>query len=292
MSQRTEAYRPLTNESPIVHFEPSPTGKRCPVMNPNLLLFTAGEVEKKVALDRSTTEPPLTSSSHTIISSSSSSHPLSKSTPSSLTSSAARKTHHSVLPPHLKFYGTTEYKDQFTNKGVISEGGGPHASSSSSHQLAKRIVSSEEEKKLTTKKLKEQSLTEQRSNFIWPSKYLYHQHHVRPNHHPPTAETSLAASTASEATVNVSRSGGSNGNEEMKTIEENRTTATTNTQKSLLIDTDSIGSRVREFSNTDHSDGMKKSTSTRERMVASGDLAKKWTPSRDLGTTTDRLGEF
>jgi hypothetical protein len=237
-------------------------------------------VEKKVALDRSTTE--LTASTHP-------SSNLSKSTPSSLSYSAARKTHHSVLPPQLKFYGTTEYKDQYTNKGIIAEALAPSSPSPAS-PLPKKIVSTEEERKLTTKKLKEQSLTEHRSNFLWPSNYLYRQHATRPNHRSgneaaPSSDTTEPLIQSPGSTTSV-RSG--SGVEEMKWIEE-RGDKQQSTQKSL-IDADSIGSHVRELSKTqeDHSEG-KKSLPHRDRIISSSELAKKWTPSQVA--TTDQLGE-
>jgi hypothetical protein len=141
------------------------------------------------------------------------------------TFSSARKTHYSVLPNHAKFQGSTEYKSQYTDKGVVFES--PYSSLDS--ETIEDSSRSSRTPGLSTKKLKEQNLTEHKSHYIWPGKDLLNQHHQRPRKSP-NYDSKLT----------------NEGLEEMKSIDNSQVRQTS----SSWMETDSIGARVSDFSNT------------------------------------------
>lgn len=169
----------------------------------------------------------------------------------------------------MKFYGTTEYKDQYTNKGVNAEFyKSPRTSSGFSLYTED---SHPVEKKLTPKKLKEQEMTEHRSSYIWPSNSLYHQNHVRPTKRHNMAEC-LAAGDLITPSISASQKS-HNGIEEMKTTEV-LSKPMEGTKKSF-VETDSIGSQIL----TPSSSGRLNDSIPREKV-------DRWGPSHNIEVTS------
>lgn len=213
-----------------------------------------GEIEKKVTEDTTGMSTKTNAS---------------RSSTSSLTYSGARKTHLSVLPSNLKFYGTTEYKDQYSNKGLVTDVYKKPVDNLISLSMDDH---SGVEKKLTTKKLKEQSLTEHRSSYIWPSNYLYNQHHVRPPNIVHDNECLAGDLITPSRSLSINRP--QSGVEEMKTLDI-PSKSIEGTKKSFM-ETDSIGSNIREISTCTSKHSREDSSSHHS------DIAEKWIPTKNL----------
>jgi hypothetical protein len=297
LQQKTEPCRPANNDF-FSHPEPA-SGLSSPLPASSSPEPTAGEMETKVSVERSI--PDRHSKSLPVPSSTSSAASASY---SSLSYSGARLTHPAaILPPKLKFYGTSEYKDQFTNKGVIvspaGAGGGGTRGGVDHHSHSP----SQESSKLTTKKLREQSLTEQRSKYVWPADYLLHQHHeVRPKKSTSSIEKEKATAISAGELISSSWPSSSSphpltgtaGREEMKSLEpcEKKSSLQEGAQKSL-IELDSIGSHLRDDSHFSSSTSSSSShfhqQPKREKLVPSD----QWTPTQNLDphTSIEQLGE-
>lgn len=267
--QKTEACRPANNDLFSSTPEPHEHFHRGTIHTlPSDAGVTAGEVETKVSVERSIPDRSSKSS-------------LAPATSASPPYSGARLTHPSaVLPPKLKFYGTSEYKAQFTNKGIITSPAGGGRPEREANYPSSHPYSQLQQSQLTTKKLREQSLTEQRSKYIWPADYLFkQQHEIRPKRS--TGESSTTISAGELIT--------SAGREEMKSLEpcDKKSLREEGTQKSL-IELDSIGSHLRDDSNFSSSS----SSSSHFNQQTNTEKWAPWTPTQNLHshTSIEKLG--